>query len=153
MTEDIVIDSFARAVFVSWYSAEIEEAGLLGAFGPGIGGDWMDVAPATPVDAREFALRCIGAIEQANKSTLLVLLNNAWKADGMSPADLPADKVNEYAADFGHYLGMMTLGHGVSWFDDHQDFELEVPDREFDFDLNMLQGTPVMNAPGAEFGP
>lgn len=34
---------------------------------------------------------------------------------------------SDIAEDFGHYLVMMALGEGVSWFDDHAEFELKHP--------------------------
>jgi hypothetical protein len=37
----------------------------------------------------------------------------------------------KYVSDFGHYLAMQSLGHGVGWFDDHEHFELKLPLIEF----------------------
>ena len=38
-------------------------------------------------------------------------------------------------SDFGYALAMQSLGHGVSWFDDHPDiprFTLQLPHIDFD---------------------
>lgn len=43
----------------------------------------------------------------------------------------PSVDNGEYAREFGHYLAMQALGHGVSWFDDHARFDLTVPHSEF----------------------
>ena len=42
---------------------------------------------------------------------------------------------------FGHYLAMEAMGHGVSWWDTHARFKIEVPDVEFtQFDLELSKG-------------
>jgi hypothetical protein len=61
---------------------------------------------------------------QANNQDIDDLLEKAANADGMDDDDI----TDEYADTFGHYLTMMALGHGVSWFDDHSTFPLKVPD-------------------------
>lgn len=87
-------------------------------------GDLMTQAPPTPRAARDEALRLLGAIEAMSGRSAWVLLAAARRADGQDP-DTPVDR--EYAASFAHYLVMMALGHGVSWFDDHALFKLELP--------------------------
>lgn len=63
--------------------------------------------------------------------------------------DLDADEVSpEYAADFGHYLAMMSLGEGVSWFDDHEMFPIELPSIEVwthDGEFMETSGIPRSN--------
>lgn len=37
--------------------------------------------------------------------------------------------------EFGYYLAMESLGHGVAWSDDHEDHGLKIPDTEVGFSL------------------
>jgi hypothetical protein len=88
---------------------------------PGCGGDWMDVCPELPPNAYALAGELWAGLYALNgKAGPYTLANNAEAADG-APVD---------AEDFGHYLAMEAMGHGVSWFDDHAKFDLKVPDIE-----------------------
>jgi hypothetical protein len=69
----------------------------------------------------------IGGYEALSGLEIHCLLAKAAKAD-MYGSEYIRD---EYARDFGHYLAMMSLGHGVSWFDNHARFDLKVPLTEF----------------------
>lgn len=40
--------------------------------------------------------------------------------------------------DFGHYLAMESLGHGVSWADDHPAHDFLIPRSEFDLVGNHI---------------
>lgn len=95
---------------------------------PGPGGDWADVTPEPPPNAYALAGELWAGLYALNgKAGPYTLANNAEAADG-APID---------AEEFGHYLAMTAMGHGVSWFDDHKDFPLEVPHIEcslFTFD-------------------
>ena len=104
----------------------------------------MDAAPETPEYAREFAIQFSGRVIQANYN-LPSLLYAAAKADGIDTEkthsedetqfwELPVNRFYNYAEEFGHYLAMQGLGHGVSWFDDHARFPLVVPHTEFYLD-------------------
>lgn len=138
-------DGLSRALFVSaWASAE-ENAGRTYP-----GSDLMDVAPETPDYARLHGAYVIGQIEASNRMPLASLFAQACKADNVDFSagcealgrdwDPDSKEMNEalsfeeYARDFGHCLGMMSLGSGVSWFDDHARFEVDDglnPPREF----------------------
>lgn len=116
----------ARALFVcAWVTAK-EELGTN--FPPRT--EYMDVAPATPLLAVFSAYRLAGAVEQANGMNLLALLHKAAKADGIHGTSTLDSPSADYAESFGHYLAMESMGHGVSWFDDHARFELTLPDIE-----------------------
>jgi hypothetical protein len=119
---DEFLEGAARAFFVMAYAdfVENEDTDLPGA---SMGADWMDVAPErTPPNAYAFAGELWARLAILNKETapcgVVSLLNQAAEADGVEEVD---------AEDFGHYCAMAALGSGVSWFDDHADFPLEVP--------------------------
>lgn len=130
--EKTLIDSMARTLFVCAYADQQEsraEDGLRAKLAKG-GEDWFDVAPKTPAIARDEALKLWGRIEERNYN-MFSLLYTAAKADGMDPNAFEFAWDEEYVKSFGHYLVMGSLGHGVSWFDDHKKFELTLPDIEF----------------------
>lgn len=131
----------ARLFFVSAYADYVEsddcDDDLPRASG---GGDWYDVAPShTPINAFVLAGELWASLEHANKCSVYVLGARAHEADG-----------GEYSCDvdpeeFGRCLAWMYMGSGVSWFDDHAQFEIEVPYAEisylsFDFDAYNTEG-------------
>lgn len=134
--EDIV-DGMSEALFVSAYADMIdqycEENGCSYNDLPenvpyaGAGEDWMNNHPPISDEAKEESYKLARDYESQNKKSLDALLEDAVEAEGMSPDDIDSD----YASYFGHYLGMMALGHGVSWFDDHKKFPLVKPNIEF----------------------
>lgn len=75
-------------------------------------------------------------IEELNGKSLLDLVEDAAKADGIVDPD------EGYKIRFGECLAWMSMGAGVSWFDDHKRFPLDVPYREF--------GWCYLNFPDAE---
>lgn len=145
-TENTIIDGMARAFFVSaWadkqdmrYSTAKTPRTKPRATYVRAGQDLMDVAPKTPRYARDFALMFAGKLP-----SLLVAVNDAAWADAMSNACVESPihrwehpelekrveelKTDEYLRTFGHYLAMQGMGHGVSWFDDHARFEINIP--------------------------
>jgi len=133
-----IIDGMARALYTEAYASAIEEHDIAGnAAGPGE--DWMDVAPSTPDYAHDAALRLSGRIEERNGMSLVCLIYQAAKADGIDTDAEPKDQDSpywhearesrhcSYAEAFGHYLAMASVGHGVCWFDDHAKFPLSLP--------------------------
>lgn len=136
-----IVDGMAKALYVEAYASEVEANEIAGD-SPGQGEDWFDYAPSTPDYARERALMLAGKVENENGMSLVCLIYQAAKADGISTdgADdkrYPDGEIERYwyermegkrlnyAESFGHYLAMQCLGHGVSWFDDHEDFPLK----------------------------
>jgi hypothetical protein len=135
--EDIE-EGLAQALWVTAYADFIErlrEEGYtrkdiegMGHSVAGGGDDWVDVAPEAPIDAGKAADALAAIYAEANNVEHVTdLLEAAACADEVEPDD-------DYAKSFGHYLGMMALGHGVGWFDDHAEFPLEVPGIETIFD-------------------
>ena len=132
-TDEKIIESMARTLFVcAWADAE-ENAGR----SHGHGVNLMDVAPATPESAKAFALYLAGRIHEANGKSLLLLIFDAARADNYPHPEKYLEP--EYVEDFGHCLAMQSLGHGVSWFDDHASFPLKVPQVEFYLDESELE--------------
>lgn len=130
-TEEIIAQAMARAAFVSAWADNQEERGK--SFRRQ---HLEEIAPKkTPKAATQWAWKLIGRIEQANGKGLCALLFAAEKADGIWGADLVRQietvASDEYARQFGHYLAMQALGHGVSWFDDHAQFPITIPHAEF----------------------
>jgi len=90
---------------------------------PGAQEDWMDYAPETSAHARAVAKYAIAAIAKRNKVDLLdVFEANSALDDHRRDPEL---------RDFGHYLAMEWLGHGVGWADDHPDHGLELGGGEY----------------------
>lgn len=103
--------------------------------------DWMDIVPPTPIRALLVAQDWISDMVRSNKLVCIwQLAAKAYQADKNSvvPSDDSAknslaDYVNlteEYSTEFGHGMAMMIMGTGVSWGDDHADFEFELPYHE-----------------------
>jgi hypothetical protein len=119
MSQDPIINGMARILFVlEWSDREDEQ----GRHYPGQALE--HVAPETPREAFDAAHNLAGRFEQLNGMALVRLLRQAADADGRKPDD-------RYADDFGHYITMQALGHGVSWFDDHARFPIRFPRFEF----------------------
>lgn len=138
---DVVLKSMARTLFVCAWADRMEELKRTKGWS---GKDLMDLAPKTPRRALLTAAWLIGKIETANGYDISALLAKAWKADHdrweERAQQHPEPKRTEnpftddgwlndvhYQDSFGHYLVMGSLGHGVSWFDDHAKFPLRLP--------------------------
>ena len=126
MDKVVIEKGIAKTMFVTAWADEMEERGR--SFPAG--SDVMHLAPRTPSVAILEAYRFMGALEQANKMSLPVLVNQAAKADGVELEEMPVSDKQEYLESFGHYMFMEALGHGVSWFDDHKKFDIEIPNYE-----------------------
>ncbi len=131
---DEIIESMARSLWVSayadWADGAMSEDGERpeGAERPGGGEAWEDYAPETPAAVLKAAEDIAVQIELENGEEITGLL---WRA---ANADMEADEnaggadglrdyfSSDYAEEFGGDLGMMVLGHGVGWFDDHAEF-------------------------------
>lgn len=82
------------------------------------GQDWCDYAPPTPPNAYALAGELWAMLEKVNSGTsVYALALRAEAVDGVEPDP----------EQFGHYLAMQAMGHGVSWFDDHEKFKITVP--------------------------
>ncbi len=131
-----VIEAAARALFVSawsdacmcgndWESCRLEEVDPNvehGSNDPGHGCELMVIAPDTPQDALLAGAAFIGALEQANGTCIEALAARATQADIDAGNLEQGDEVDP--SDFGHYLAMQGLGHGVAWTDSHAEFSV-----------------------------
>ena len=90
---------------------------------PGGGEDWMDYMPETVEAARVKARELIEEIEGQNHQ----LLDGIEKFYEGTIVPMDGHMKDPTPEDFGHYLAMQALGHGVSWADDHPDHGLELP--------------------------
>jgi hypothetical protein len=131
--DDPMLLSAARTFFVLAWAKKKEEKGTPKHWQ---GRDLFDLAPKTPFGAVVYAAYFFGMLEHANNKSVHQLVREAADADCFNNP-LRKDnyeKYKKYANDFAHYLVMMAIGHGVSWFDDHEEFELRIPDVE-DYEL------------------
>jgi hypothetical protein len=113
------IEGVAKALWIpAWADYQVEIDGE----DPGPGGDWVDIAPEVPDDVMNRARDYIHRLESANSKSMVALLMDASRADGVSGDELD----DEYAEDFGYYITMQGLGHGVGWEDDHASFPITV---------------------------
>jgi hypothetical protein len=88
---------------------------------PGGGEDWMDYLPPIPPNAYALAGELWEALHKANgEAGVYSLALRAEAADGVAPDP----------EQFGHYLAMQAMGHGVGWFDDHKTFKIKIPSIE-----------------------
>jgi hypothetical protein len=83
------------------------------------------VPKRTPASAREYARGLVEKIEKKNNVPIEILFLKAIDADG----GYEASRKDEI--DFASDLTFMANGHGVSWFDDHEEFDMEVPNYEY----------------------
>lgn len=114
-----IIEAMAKALFVSaWADKEEEEGRTHNDQG------YMDISPATTPEAFWKARELASLIESVNGMSLEALYEKAASTEGKHYKE-PTSK------DFGHYLTMQALGHGVSWFNDHPQFDLKIPHIEF----------------------
>jgi len=141
--EPSIHEGIAAALFVpAW--ADYQDA--LGDEGehPGGGGDWMDIAPEAPYEATQAAIAFANQLARLNnEGNIIGLLMKAARADGVSGSDLD----DSYAYDFGWYMTMSSIGHGVSWEDSHEDFDAETPyiDANYDGEELHLEGIKRFN--------
>lgn len=122
--DNIFTESFAagasRAFWVTSWADGAEERDELPS-----GVDLMEEAPPTPLSAWVAAGELIGKLECANKASIHMLADRAARADGgRGIRDIDSE-------NFGHYMAMMAMGHGVSWFDDHKKFKFKDVDMEY----------------------
>lgn len=131
---DAFLEGAAKAFFCTAYADYVEEADSTdndldeverneraNLARPGGGEDWMDCLPPIPPNAYALAGELWNALYKANgEAGVYSLALRAEAADGVAPDP----------DQFGHYLAMQAMGHGVSWFDDHKTFKIKVPSIE-----------------------
>lgn len=91
------------------------------------GGRLEDVMPPPPDEAIDAAKKLIAAYEEANGVNVSTLYEQALAADEKDETVDPEDSEPDA---FGGDLVFMSLGTDMSWFDEHAEFPLVIP--EFD---------------------
>jgi hypothetical protein len=86
----------------------------------GGGADYMDAAGATPKSFSCEAAFLSGTLEHLNNETMGQMYIRALSESGLEDSE-------ELRSNFGHYIVMEALGHGVSWNDDHNHFDRKMP--------------------------
>jgi hypothetical protein len=121
---ETMTEAMAKAFHVCAWADAREERGMH--FPPQTKID--QVAPETSEEAKAHAQQIAKQIVEMNKLSLFDLAQKAVAADtGKARPAISEDTAHE----LGWYMGMQSLGHGVSWMDDHADFGLELPLTEF----------------------
>lgn len=139
------IESAARTIHVTAWAeyveehckvcdrSEVEHNQLLPhAFAPKeslAGVNLLDIAPPVSDLARIAGAMLAGHLCEANGVSIPVLLHRARVAD-----EIDGDADASYAREFGHAVAMEALGTGVSWLDDHGEFELVVPEIRYHYE-------------------
>lgn len=149
--EQVILDASARAAFVTeWANAEDEAGRHHG------GEELMDIAPATSTAADAWAKKLWEGILQANpelaamrSASVSVVIERLWEHTAKVAG---LEGTQEEAREFGHYVAMQAMGHGVSWGDDHPPLDFKVPHKEA-YDLLDARDNPGGDVPGGSGEP
>lgn len=118
--KDCFLHGAARAFFASAYADYVDD---VTSDGSPLGEEFNQEVPnRTPPAAYALGGELWGGLAALNRDGAGVysLARLAQAADGY---DYGPDEWE----DFGHYVAMEAMGHGVSWSDEHADFRMEVP--------------------------
>lgn len=122
-----IIDNMARAAWaLNWADREEEKGRSLSQV------DVFYAAPKTPACANKWALKVANEIAQRNylgTLTPYAAMQELYRK--AEEANQAAGRSTEPAERFGSDIALQVLGHGVSWFDDNAEFELNLPHDEF----------------------
>ena len=143
--EDDLIEGLAHALWAdAWLSGweEAQEDGYVDDVPWPMGAQLEQYIPNTPEKALDEAKQVFSEIQAKN-------LDVDWAAfvpEGEDPGTFKA-------YDFGYYLGMEYMGHGVSWSDDHEDHGLAIPYGETPWDLQYedKELEAILNQRNADF--
>lgn len=112
-----ILEGMAKILFMEKMADELEEM----EHHIGGGQDYANYIGETPTPALYMASEIIGRLEHANNGVSVVdLYHQALEADDIVDS-------SELRSRFGSDLAMQSLGHGVSWFDNHEQFDLKFP--------------------------
>lgn len=119
-----IIKSAARAAYVSSWANWAEEQG------ESLHGELMDQAPNTPAAAVKWARKLISTMEKMNG---LKIDKMYWSAAQKADIHHSNTRRGRDASpeEFGYCTAMQSMGHGVSWGDDHPDHGFLIPHTEF----------------------
>lgn len=140
--ERSIIIAMARTLFtMAW--ADFHEL----VTGQSLTGEIDKQAPPTPPEVLNVAHYMAGLIARSNAAehqSLFMIFRRALQADKVTVAEWQEDpKVQK---EFGHCLAMMITGQGVSWFDSHNKFHLNMPYVEWTH-LHLAEQCPQYTPP------
>lgn len=121
MSRETIIDGMATILWGSAWADHVEERQCTNISGCEI----TEIMPDVPKEAREHAERIASAYEKLNGCTLETLYQRALDADALTVRKYPA--LLDGPERFGECLAYETMGAGVSWEDDHAEYEHEHP--------------------------
>ena len=128
--EERLIESMARTIWVeAWATWNNEQEKPT----PTSQRDLMDVAPETPPRAYKEAALLLGRYAQLNRGGQhgILIVHRAANAEDLDWERVCGGMHEGWLSRLGHCLVMMSIGAGVSWFDDHEWFPLECPRAEY----------------------
>ncbi len=134
-------ERMARTLFLC---AIADQSEALGYSGPA-GGDWDDFAPETREVAGRAADGLIRVMEAVNHGARITQLFARARREN---PDLTFEKALE---DFAHYTAMQAQGHGVSWDDNHEPFDMDYPIYFSASDLILVGRDDLDQLPGFDF--
>lgn len=121
---EVFVRGIATIFWASGWADHVEEHGCRSLSGCKI----EEVMPEIPEKAWRMAERFAGMVEQANGLNLPAIFAQAMKHTGRELEH--ADYWSDDAERFGECLAHMGMGSGVSWYDDHPRFKIELTLRE-----------------------
>lgn len=112
-----IADTLWANAYIDWIEEDYENRRHLG---PGAGGEWFDVLPPTPdvvkIKARKFATDIEELHDNAPIHALYYIISDVGDIGDIE--------------EFGYYITMEALGHGVSWKDNYPSHGLNIPYEE-----------------------
>jgi hypothetical protein len=110
---------FLEAIWLDSYMSWADEHGLDYTTGhiPQHVRGLSDIPQAVPTSAKRLAKKYASILVKMNRASLTELWRRASRADGER-----ADPVK-----LGFHLAMQSAGHGISWTDDHERFDVSLP--------------------------
>jgi hypothetical protein len=119
---DEIVEGMRKLLWALSWADHADEAGCCNLSGCNV----YDYLPDTPPAAQRHAERIAGAYEALNGCDLADLFERAVAAD-KAKRSIGRNHRHATAERFGECLAYMAVGAGVSWFDDHEEFPLQVP--------------------------
>lgn len=89
-----------------------------------------EAAPPTPSEAYIDAGRLVGKVEALNGRSVDGMWARALELEGREWRTLSRHDREDSRKEFGYYLVQEALRSGITWEDDHEDWELDVPEFE-----------------------
>jgi len=121
MSRETILDGMATILWGSAWADHADECKCTNLSGCEI----TEIMPAIPKEAREHAERIASTYEKMNECSLEALYQRALDADAKE--GIEACDENASLERFGECLAWEAMGAGVSWEDDHAEYEHDYP--------------------------